>query len=137
MAWIATDKDGGIVIFTNKPTRDKTIEFWIQESGDFKVLSKEIERSLIGRELTWADEPVEIGEIKEIEQTELEALGTDDRAEFWKACVLHVNAKQGMYQHIDFADKMLEEYDKRFGSQISVNTEVFRIPDEELKEYIK
>lgn len=118
MAWIATDKDGGIVIFTNKPIRDKTIEFWIQESGDFKVLSKEIERSLICRELTWSDEPVEIGEIKP-DQPELKAVEVNERAEFWKACVIGATMPELTLQDIiNFSDKMLEEYDQRFGVKI-------------------
>lgn len=137
MAYLVCDKDRTLVLFSEKPDRVENPPEWYSKKGSYEILRQNMAFSLIGRELTWNDEPVEIGEIKQIEQTELEALGTDNRAEFWKACVLHVDQISSSLHHIEFADKMLEEYDKRFGSQISVNTEVFRIPDEELEEYLK
>ena len=53
-----------------------------------------------------------------IEATEaLTAIESDDRAEFWKQCVLNAliapcDLKDGGV--VEFADRMLVEYDKRF-----------------------
>ena len=67
MAWIAVDKDGTEKIFKNKPGRYH--EFWIGKllSGGFNETFEEsiklpsgTIKKLIGRELTWEDEPIEL-----------------------------------------------------------------------------
>lgn len=82
MAWLAVDKDGTERIFKRRPSRvldgrgtSVGIEYWIDmhsinsesyyfnfRRGDDKsfVLPKGSIRKLIGRELTWEDDPVEI-----------------------------------------------------------------------------
>lgn len=61
MAFVATDKDGAEWIYTNKPFREYD-ELWVQsdEASDCFELPKGSIRKLIGRELTWEDEPVEL-----------------------------------------------------------------------------
>ena len=57
MAWIARDKDGQLYIYSSKPTRHNII--WIQ-GNTFCEVSKKADESLMGRHITWEDEPVEI-----------------------------------------------------------------------------
>lgn len=63
MAFLAVDKDGGEYIYNLKPIRHKS-EMWMCDvDGDDKYgveLPKGSIAKLIGRELTWEDEPVEL-----------------------------------------------------------------------------
>ena len=72
MAWVAVDKSGVEGIFRNKPIRyiDSTESFWFNDiwcEGDVYfnskiILPKGLIKKLIGRDLTWEDEPVELKE---------------------------------------------------------------------------
>lgn len=60
MAWIAVDKNGREFIYTDKPNRG-VIEFLsCQDEGRYIELHKGSIMKLIGRELPWNDEPVEL-----------------------------------------------------------------------------
>lgn len=80
MAWIAVDKDGTEFIFEDCPVRYTEI-WWprlIPSNGGtiqlYAKLPKGSIKKLIGRELTWEDEPVEImGTILEYKMKELKA----------------------------------------------------------------
>lgn len=57
--WLAVDYDGIEKAFWNKPKRcNKHGEWW----GDKMVLPHGSVKKLIGRELSWSDEPVELKE---------------------------------------------------------------------------
>ena len=63
MAWVAVDKDGTEVICNPEPYRDTVDFMWCIESGFYSGaigLPKGSIKKLIGRELTWEDEPVEL-----------------------------------------------------------------------------
>lgn len=66
MAWLACDKDGTEWIFDKqKPTRNTYPEYWLagrfNGASDYYIgLPKGSIEKLIGRPLTWNDEPVEI-----------------------------------------------------------------------------
>ena len=66
MAWVAVDKDGDENIYDVKPIREK--EFWdVTDRDDSSIkLPKGSIAKLIGHELAWGDEPVELIETKEI-----------------------------------------------------------------------
>lgn len=57
MAWIARDKDGSLSVYEYKPERAKVI--WIQEYSEVNLPS-DADVKLIGRHISWEDEPVEI-----------------------------------------------------------------------------
>ena len=57
MAWVACDKDGDEYIFFEKPHMDG--EIWICDQDTIPLPSDSIKK-LIGRDLTWDDEPVEL-----------------------------------------------------------------------------
>ena len=60
MAWLVVDKDSSEWIFDVKPQR-KHYEWDIRQVYNMYVeLSQSSIKKLIGRELTWEDEPVEI-----------------------------------------------------------------------------
>ena len=64
MAWLAVDKDGSECIYSDKPIRFKGIwETSYYEDGDpmegMVLLPKGTIKKLIGRNLTWEDDPVE------------------------------------------------------------------------------
>lgn len=65
MAFVATDKDGSEWIFAEEPHRDNYGSFWIRgyyipkEKLAIELPTGSI-RNLIGRELTWEDDPVEL-----------------------------------------------------------------------------
>ncbi len=61
MAWLAVDKNGDEHVYNVKPTRDKVYKFWNVwvDEGSGVYLPKDSIKRLIGRELTWDDEPVE------------------------------------------------------------------------------
>lgn len=65
MAWAAAHKDGNVGIFDRKPYRTQD-GYWTdlnEDSEDSEIsLSKDIIKILIGRDLTWEDEPIEIKE---------------------------------------------------------------------------
>lgn len=64
MAYIARDKDKELYIFEDKPERDDDI--WVPPyidaytSGPCIKLSSDADEKLIGKHITWEDEPVEI-----------------------------------------------------------------------------
>lgn len=57
MAWLAVDKDGSEFIFDEEPERDE--EVWDTNLWYIPLPEGSIKK-LIGRNLTWDDEPVEI-----------------------------------------------------------------------------
>lgn len=63
MAWLAVDKSGTECGYTDKPERCGNIWTNAEEDEYFYLEDGTIEL-LLGRVLTWDDEPVEIGEIK-------------------------------------------------------------------------
>ena len=60
VSWIARDKDNDLYIYTDKPKRDKMWLLWISVNSDFAKLSYNGDKNLIGKTITWDDEPVEI-----------------------------------------------------------------------------
>ena len=64
MAWVATDKDRGEFIFNDRPLRREAMGEWWADSesatGDMVLLPDGTIEKLIGRQLTWEDEPVEL-----------------------------------------------------------------------------
>lgn len=60
MAWVAVDKDGSESIYGNKPYREDI--WWIMDNeyDPMVYLPQGTIKKLIGRELTWDDEPVEL-----------------------------------------------------------------------------
>lgn len=61
MAWVAVDKNGHEVIFEFEPFRWNDF-FWVEDTGDYINLPKGTIKKLIGIDLTWSDEPVELKE---------------------------------------------------------------------------
>lgn len=59
MAWLAVDRDGDEYIYYNMPSRECN-EYWCDNIPWEIQLPKGSIKKLIGRELTWNDEPVEI-----------------------------------------------------------------------------
>ena len=70
MAWVAVHKNGREGIFSHKPTRGGELNFWYDEQEDAAGVLYDTEmplpkgsiKKLIGRDLTWEDEPVELKE---------------------------------------------------------------------------
>ena len=66
MAWVAVDKNGTEAVFSGKPERysyDNIGGIWYDFYGkDVRLPSGSIEK-LIGRKLTWEDEPVELTDV--------------------------------------------------------------------------
>lgn len=67
MAWVAVHKNGKEGIFSHKPTRGGELNFWYDEVEDGGAiydteipLPKGSIKKLIGRDLTWEDEPVKL-----------------------------------------------------------------------------
>ncbi len=66
MAWVAVDLDGTENIYYLKPERKN--EYWVAEENqplwfrDMVVLPHGTIKKLIGRDLSWSDEPVELKE---------------------------------------------------------------------------
>lgn len=59
MAWLAVDENEQEVIFEYKPLRAKN--WWYTELNDFSVnLPQGSIEKLIGKNLTWNDEPIEL-----------------------------------------------------------------------------
>lgn len=67
MAWLAVDRNGDEYIYANEPSRrgsfwdDKVYCDYVEFSTDIKLPKGSIKK-LIGRNLTWEDEPVKIKE---------------------------------------------------------------------------
>lgn len=56
--WVATDEDGDIFIYENKPERDEQEVFaWYNNSGRFEFIEQ---RFLPFPAPTWEDEPIEV-----------------------------------------------------------------------------
>ena len=63
MAWVAVDKDGEEYIYEHKPSRDKILMVYLNvEETNYVTLPKGSIKKLIGRDLTWEDNPVELKE---------------------------------------------------------------------------
>ena len=60
MAWLAVDKDNTEYIYEDEPFRINT-GYWWSYLGVVRIPNGSIKK-LIGRELTFADEPVELKE---------------------------------------------------------------------------
>ena len=60
MAWVAIDKDGTEAVFPDFPHIGKDI--WEDDGGNCFELRRGSISNLIGRKLTWLDEPVELKE---------------------------------------------------------------------------
>ena len=67
MSWLAVDKKGDECVHDIKPTRDNEYMWWSawDDEGSTIELPKGTIKRLIGRELTWDDEPVEFTEVVE------------------------------------------------------------------------
>lgn len=67
MSYVAVDKDKSEFIYRSFPTRQtiKNATCW-QSNGEYFKLEKGSIEKLIGRKLTWEDEPVELKEQNEI-----------------------------------------------------------------------
>ena len=60
MAWLVKDgRDNTEWVFEFEPERAKTSDFW-HSLGECVELPKGTIKKLIGRELTWEDDPVEL-----------------------------------------------------------------------------
>ncbi len=60
MAWIARDKDNDLYVYMDKPKRDEIQSLWVSDNSNFAKLSYYGDRKLIGKTITWDDEPVEL-----------------------------------------------------------------------------
>ena len=58
MAWVAVDENGDEFIYGNEPYRLQN--YWYMSDNYFVELPKGSVEKLLGRELTWNDEPVEL-----------------------------------------------------------------------------
>ena len=63
--WLAVDKDNSVWLYDKKPSRRNTLdtnsETWAVLPEEMYIeASKEVMLKLLGKELTWNDEPVEI-----------------------------------------------------------------------------
>lgn len=62
MAWVAVDKNGGECMYQFHPKRSVETFIPLYEYGMWLALPKGSIKKLIGRDLTWNDEPVELKE---------------------------------------------------------------------------
>lgn len=69
MAWVAVYKNGKECVFSHKPRRYKGLDVWCDEQYEGGIfydteipLPKGSIKKLIGRDLYWSDEPVELKE---------------------------------------------------------------------------
>ena len=65
MAWVAADKDGSEYVYQDKPIRKNELFDRQEDESELVLLPKGSIKKLIGRELTWEDEPVELEEAAE------------------------------------------------------------------------
>jgi len=65
MAYVAVDSGGDEYIYSSKPIRNREYQVWgiVFDSQNIELVKGSIEK-LIGRKLTWEDEPVELKEEK-------------------------------------------------------------------------
>jgi hypothetical protein len=65
MVWLAVDKNGDESVHDMEPTRNNEYMWWSawDDDGSTIELPKGSIKHLIGRELTWADEPFEFTEV--------------------------------------------------------------------------
>ena len=61
MAWVAVNKSGSEVIFDFEPYRWND-SLWVEDTADDIYLPKGSIKKLIGKDLTWEDNPVELKE---------------------------------------------------------------------------
>lgn len=61
MAWVAVDKDGHECVYQFRPKRISETFIPLYTYSMWLVLPKGSIKKLIGRDLTWSDEPVELG----------------------------------------------------------------------------
>lgn len=59
MAWLAVDKNGWEFIYRDKPCRQFNT-YWYAGEDHFVELPEGSIKKLIGKELSWGDEPVEL-----------------------------------------------------------------------------
>ena len=62
MAWLACDRDGEEFIYDEKPVKDDNTWYCKYWDGNFVSLHKGSIKKLIGRDLKWEDNPVELEE---------------------------------------------------------------------------
>jgi hypothetical protein len=62
MAYVAVDKNKDEMVFIGKPYRHLSLDIWKNKKNIAIELPKGSIKKLIGRELTWEDEPVELKE---------------------------------------------------------------------------
>lgn len=60
MVWLVVDKNGTECVFTVKPTRSPYGTWRVYCFGNYIELPKGSIKKLIGKELTWSDEPVKL-----------------------------------------------------------------------------
>lgn len=61
MAWVAVDKYNDAYIFSIKPTRDEANEIWnVKKPYMLVAIPRKYVKKLIGRDLTWKDDPVQL-----------------------------------------------------------------------------
>lgn len=61
MVWLAVDKNGDEYVYSFKPDREyyEGLGLWMSTEDNVQLPKGSIKK-LIGRELTWSDEPVEL-----------------------------------------------------------------------------
>lgn len=78
MAWVAADRCGEYV-YSEKPWRDHD-ELWeYNRTKDHICLPKGSVKKLVGKELTWEDEPVELKEVNMKEKKHLSLLEAKEK----------------------------------------------------------
>ena len=60
MAWLAVNDSGVEAVYENKPCRNDENGYFSPVNGHYVTIPRGSIQKLIGRELTWDDEPVEI-----------------------------------------------------------------------------
>lgn len=63
MAWIVVDKNGEEYVYEIEPIKKETLKHW-GCGGEYVNLPQGSIKKLIGRDLTWEDEPVELKKTK-------------------------------------------------------------------------
>lgn len=62
MAYVAVDKNNDEMVFIGKPYRHIALDIWKNKKTEGIELAKGSIEKLIGKKLTWEDEPVELKE---------------------------------------------------------------------------
>ena len=62
MAWVAVDENNDEMVFIAKPYRHPVFNIWKNNKAEGIELPKGSIEKLIGKKLTWEDEPVELEE---------------------------------------------------------------------------